>query len=112
MGILIDQDAGHGGMMSPFLGRPASTITIPVELAIRTACPMIILGLRRGGNVNGRRFTILLSEKTYRADPDADPAEETKRLLDDVNAGLGDMIMQAPEQWFWIHRRWKSEGRG
>ncbi len=109
VGILIDQDAGPGGTMSPFLGRPASTIAIPVELAIRTACPMIVFGLRRGGS--DKRFTVFMSEQTYRAAPDADPGEETKRLLDAVNACLGDMIMQAPEQWFWIHRRWKSEGK-
>lgn len=108
VGVLIDQDAGRNGMMSPFLGKPASTITIPVELAIRTGCPMLVAGLRRGGG--DRRFTLLFEEKEYRADPNADPKLETRRLLDALNAGLGRLIMQAPEQWFWIHRRWKSVG--
>ncbi len=49
----------------------------------------------------------------YRANPDApDEKAEARRLTDDLNAGLGELIMQAPEQWFWMHRRWKNEGRG
>ena len=108
VGVLIDQDAGHNGMMSPFLGKPASTITVPVELAIRVGSPMIVVGLRRGGG--GKRFTMLFSPEPLRPNPEADPKEETRRLTDALNAGLGDMIRQAPEQWFWIHRRWKSVG--
>ena len=111
VGILIDQDAGRNGMMSPFLGKPASTITIPVELAIRAGSPMLAVGLRRGGSAAGRRFTVLTGPEVRRALPDADPAAETRRLLDTLNADLEGIIKQAPEQWFWIHRRWKSAGR-
>ena len=107
VGILIDQDAGPRGMMSPFLGKPASTVTVPVELAVRTGCPMMVVGLKRGGEK--KRFTMLYQPKAYRADPEADPALETRRLVDELNAALGELIMQAPEQWFWIHRRWKTE---
>ena len=109
-GVLIDQDAGHQGMMSPFLGKPASTITIPVELAIRTGSPIIVVGLRRGGD-GGKRFTMLYTREARRANPEADPDVEVRRLVDQLNDDLGKMIMQAPDQWFWIHRRWKSEGR-
>lgn len=108
VGVLIDQDAGRQGMMSPFLGKPASTITVPVELAIRTGSPMIVFGFRRGGGE--KRFTALTGAEVRRARPGTDPKEETRRLVDALNADLGELIMQAPEQWFWIHRRWKSVG--
>jgi KDO2-lipid IV(A) lauroyltransferase len=66
--------------------------------------------MRRGGG--GRRFTLTEDGETYRADPDAPDAKaEARRLTDALNAGLGRMIMQAPEQWFWIHRRWKNVGQ-
>ena len=109
VGILIDQDAGHQGMMSPFLGKPASTLTIPVELAMRTGAPLVVVGLRRGGT-KGKRFTILHTREPICANPDADPDVEVHRILDTLNDELGKIIMQAPDQWFWIHRRWKSEG--
>ncbi len=110
VGVLIDQDAGPKGMMSPFLGRAASTISIPVELAIRTGSPMITVVLRR--NLSGpKAFTTVFSREVRRPDPAADPEAETRRLVDVLNDDLGKLIMQAPDQWFWIHRRWKSVGR-
>jgi KDO2-lipid IV(A) lauroyltransferase len=115
VGVLIDQDAGVKGLMSPFLGHPASTITVPVELAIRVGCPMIVAGLRRNGGAErkagAKRFTMLFNPEPYRPDPEADPEAEARRLTDALNAGLGEMILQAPEQWFWIHRRWKNKGK-
>lgn len=109
VGVLIDQDAGRQGLMSPFLGKPASTITIPVELAMRTGSPMVVVVLRRGGGT-GKRFKLLWTTP-HRADPKADQEQEIRRLVDALNADLGQLVMEAPEQWFWIHRRWKSEGR-
>lgn len=107
VGVLIDQDAGAHGIVSPFLGRPGSTITIPVELALRTGSPMVTGGLRRGG-ANGKAFTMLYNRDIRRPDLQAEPEAETKRLIDQLNDDLGKIIMQAPEQWFWRHRRWKS----
>ncbi len=108
VGILFDQDAGPAGMMSDFFGKPASTITVPVELAIRTGCPMLVVIMRRGGG--DRRFSILFNPTPHRANPEADPQAETRRLVDAVNADLCRLILEAPEQWFWMHRRWKSVG--
>jgi KDO2-lipid IV(A) lauroyltransferase len=117
VGVLIDQDAGRTGLMSPFLGKAASTLTIPVELAIRTGCPLVTVGLRRNTGANarpdGKRFTLVYGTEPYRPDPnaDADAGAEAKRLTDALNAGLSAMILDAPEQWFWLHRRWKSVGK-
>lgn len=111
VGVLLDQDGGRQGLMSPFLGKPASTITIPVELAVHSGCPMILGGLRRGGGADGKRFVLVHDPETFRADPRADEKAEVRRLTDALNDGIGRMIMQAPEQWFWIHRRWKSAGK-
>ncbi len=109
VGVLIDQDAGRSGVMSPFLGKPASTVTVPVELAMRVGSPMVVAGLRRVSGEGGRRFRMVFNPEPYRAAPGADGKEEAKRLTDALNAGLGDMILGAPAQWFWIHRRWKTD---
>lgn len=111
-GILIDQDAGPDGMMSPFLGKPASTLTIPVELAVRSGCPMLIAVCRRTPpGEGGKRFRMEVDAGPYRADATADPKKETRRLVDALNAGLSEIILRTPDQWFWIHRRWKSKPR-
>lgn len=110
LGVLTDQNAGRNGLMSPFLGKPASTLTIPVELAIRTGSPIYTLLLRRGSDT-GKHFTVVYDPNPFRPDANADPEKETRRLTDAINASLSALILQAPEQWLWIHRRWKSVGR-
>ncbi len=109
VGVLIDQDAGKGGVMSPFLGSPASTITVPVELAIRTGAPILVAVLKRLPPGSPKRFQMRFSPHALRAENADDSAAEARRLVDFANRELGDLIREAPEQWFWIHRRWKTQ---
>ncbi|MCD8351416.1 MAG: hypothetical protein LUC93_12480 [Planctomycetaceae bacterium] len=109
VGVLPDQDGGRQGLMSPFLGKPASTITAPVELAVRFGCPMCVMGAMRVDE-GERILRIVVQPAIHRPDPNADERAEVKRLVDAVNSDVSDMIMRAPEQWMWIHRRWKSVG--
>ncbi len=105
--ILVDQDAGPAGLMSLFLGKEASTIAIPVELAVKYGTPMIISAAIRDGEQVGR-FSIVTHPTVFQANPDADRKEETRRLVDGINQALGELIKTHPEQWFWVHRRWKT----
>lgn len=109
--VLVDQDAGRDGLMSPFLGDTASTVTIPVELAIRVGCPLVAAAtVRRGGKPGF--FEMRYSAEALRPRPNADPERETRRLVDALNRELGEMILENPDQWFWVHRRWKTrDGR-
>ena len=110
VGVLLDQDAGGRGLMSPFLGRPASTLTVPVELAMRSGAPMVAAALRRNDGP-GRRFVVRFNPSPHQPDPGADPELEVDRVVHALNRDLSALILEAPEQWFWIHRRWKSAGR-
>lgn len=106
LAVLIDQDAGYLGMMSPFLGLDAATISIPIELAIKAGCPIIVAAMVRDGGPG--RFRMNYGRQVLRARDGIDTESETKRLLDAANAGLGELIMDTPDQWFWVHRRWKT----
>ncbi len=108
VGVLIDQDGGRMGIMSPFLGKPASTMAFPVELALRTGSPMLVVGCKRTSGP--KRFTFVHRSEPFRVDMQADKGEEVRRLVDALNAEIGRIIMEAPEQWLWVHRRWKSAG--
>ncbi|MCC8180227.1 MAG: lysophospholipid acyltransferase family protein, partial [Planctomycetes bacterium] len=110
--FLADQDSGRKGMMSPFLGLDASTTTVPAEMALRTGAPMLCVLLRRNPSGSKFPFAVIRSEP-IRANPEAEPNGEIRRLVDTMNENLSSMILQAPEQWFWLHRRWKTrEVRG
>ena len=103
---VIDQDGGRNGVMVPFLGRPASTMSLPVELALRTGSPIIVVGLMRDGDV--MHFKASSGEIIW-PDVNADPEQEKMRLLTAVNDGLSEIIRNHPEQWIWILNRWKTD---
>ncbi len=94
--ILNDQHAGEG-MAVPFLGRPARTSLSPAKLALKYGAPLIpFFAVRRGGGLD---FEIHFESPIPTADP------ETMTLA--FSERLERRVRKRPEQWFWIHRRWK-----
>ncbi len=103
--ILVDQDARRHGIQVPFFGLPASTIPTPAELALRTGAAIIPgFAIRTGPGF--RYHTWLEPEVTVRKDADHD--QEVERITAELNVRLEAAIRRAPEQWLWLHRRWKS----
>jgi KDO2-lipid IV(A) lauroyltransferase len=104
VGILLDQDAGRDGVFVPFLGRPASTSRGLAILARRTGAPVLPAFIRRlpGGD---HLLTIDPPLALARSgDRQADVEENTARF----SAEIARVVRQHPEQWFWVHRRWKT----
>jgi KDO2-lipid IV(A) lauroyltransferase len=104
-GILVDQDAGSKGVFVPFFGRSASTISTPVDLALLLGSPIVAAGVHRLG---GERRYVFRHGPVRWPDPAADREAERVRLLTLINQDLEGIIRQAPEQWLWLHRRWKT----
>jgi KDO2-lipid IV(A) lauroyltransferase len=110
---LGDQDAGSRGLFVDFFGRPASTHKAVALLALEYNVPMIVLTSTRAplsgvpGSDNwryeGAAADIILPEE-YKDRSDAVPAL-TRRFT----TALEGMIRQRPEQYFWLHRRWKHQ---
>jgi len=105
-GILVDQDGGQDGVFARFFGRTASTMPAAADLAMRTRAPLMAACFQRLGPM---RFRLEVSDP-FRADPAAaDPAAERLRLVQRINDELERIIRKAPEQWLWLHRRWKTQ---
>jgi KDO2-lipid IV(A) lauroyltransferase len=103
--ILADQDARREGRFVPFFGKPASTAPGLASLAIRLGVPILPgFGLREGPC----RFRVKLYPPIV-PDPAADPAAEELRLTAQYMARVEDVTRLAPEQYFWWHRRWKTQ---
>jgi KDO2-lipid IV(A) lauroyltransferase len=102
--IVIDQDARDQGIFVPFFGRPASTTPTLAALALRTGAPVI------------PARTTLESDGTYRLTYGPPVAVESsgRREADIVNlsarctAIVEGWVRERPEQWLWMHRRWKT----
>lgn len=104
LAFLFDQDAGRDGVFAPFFGRPASTPIGPFRFARLAGCP-ILLGLSHR-EPDGRY--VLEVTPPLRLSEDLPAEEAERRLLQEANALLEAAVRRYPEQWFWMHRRWKS----
>lgn len=104
IGLLGDQDAGSGGLFVDFLGRPASVFRGTAGLAWRQRCPVVT------------GFLIRLPDGRHRLEisapllPDADWSEEQAivAITRWHTRQLEEAVRRHPEQYFWVHRRWKT----
>ncbi|MBI4229542.1 MAG: lysophospholipid acyltransferase family protein [Planctomycetes bacterium] len=109
IGLLVDQDAGRHGRFVPFFGRTASTLDTPAALALRTGAWILPIGLQRARRSPWYRFRFappIVPRPT--GDRDADIHDLTSRYTAAVEA----LIRLAPEQWLWMHRRWRTRPEG
>lgn len=96
LGILTDLHAGQGEPMD-FFGKPARTSLITAELALKYNAALIpVYGLREA---DGFGFRIIAQDEI--------PHSDARTMTQQVNDGLATLVRENPEQWFWIHRRWK-----
>jgi KDO2-lipid IV(A) lauroyltransferase len=110
VGMLIDQNASpENGVFVDFFGVKACASTGLVKIALRTGAP-VIPGFALWNAGEGRyvlRFWPPV-EITVSNDTEADVRVNTQRM----HTVLEQIIRQYPDQWLWIHRRWKSRPPG
>ena len=101
VGVLSDQHAGDHGLWTPFFGRLASTSPLPALLAKRTRAALIAAGVY---TIGPARWRLVFTE---RFDP---PKAEGSvvELTAEINQIIERQIRVAPEDWFWVHNRWKT----
>ncbi len=97
--LLIDQDAHEEGAFVPFFGRLASTPRGPAVFHLRTKAPVVFA---RSTRLAGERYKIKLERLDTNGITDAD------ELTAKMTAKLEAAVRETPEQWFWMHRRWKT----
>lgn len=103
LAVVIDQNMlPKRAIFVPVFGKLAATTPAPAVLAERTGAPIILGALVR--LPDGRFRVRMAGPFAMRGKgPDAEIA-----LLNELNAALETMIREHPEQWFWVHRRWKT----
>ncbi len=104
LGILVDQKMNEG-IEARFFGRPAMTTPAFAQLALRFGIPVVPVRFERLG---GPRFRVTVEapiEPLPTGDRDADAAS----LVQAVNDRIETWVRARPEQWFWVHRRWRDD---
>jgi KDO2-lipid IV(A) lauroyltransferase len=105
--FLMDQHAGRRAPKLPFLGVPAHTYAAPASLAVRFGAPLVAGFCFRTEEGSSRiRFRGYFEKPIF---PDASrPVEkEVLRLTQGANDAISRFIWAHPEQWLWMHRRWR-----
>jgi KDO2-lipid IV(A) lauroyltransferase len=101
---LADQDAGQRGLFVDFFGRPASTHKAVALMSLEHNVPMIVFGaLKRDGQYHLKPIDVI-DPLEYEKTPNA-----IRAITQRFTTGLENLIRQAPEQYFWVHRRWKHQ---
>lgn len=103
---LGDQDAGQRGLFVDFFNRPASTHKAIALLALEHGVPLAVMGVRRIGAVLEYELDLedVIFPETYQDQPDA-----VRAMTQRFTAALERIVRRAPEQYFWLHRRWKHQ---
>jgi KDO2-lipid IV(A) lauroyltransferase len=119
---LSDQDAGPKGVFVNFFGRPASTHKAIALMAIEFDAVMVVIGVPRVSRADYPQRadydpTSALAPLYYAVrcgdviDPRdyADDPNRVKAITTRYTAALEKLIREHPEQYFWLHRRWKHQ---
>lgn len=104
LGILPDQHAVASGVKVDFFDRPAWTFSGPAVLAGRTGAAVVPTFCPR---LPDGTFKLLVLPEVVMVDTgdrDRDTEENTRR----INAAIETAIRMYPDQWLWMHNRWKD----
>jgi len=107
LALLGDQHAGRGACWVDFFGKPASTHKAVSVFTLGSRAPTAVsAALRRCG-----KPLVIDMQVADIVDPlDADFQYDSIALLTQwYTRHLENLIRSAPEQYWWVHRRWKGE---
>src|SRR4051812_14237671 len=99
VGVLSDQHAGDHGVWTPFFGRLASTSPLPALLARRTRAAVIAAAVYTTAPA---RWRMVFTERFDQS------GDSLAGLTSKINEVIEQQIRHAPEDWFWVHNRWKT----
>ena len=105
VGFFADQNAGREGVFVDFFGKQASAVRGPVTFALKTGAPILLsMDIRQPDH----RHRVLISPPInleITGDVERDVQTNTTRIL----KHLEGHIRRHPDQWLWLHDRWKTQ---
>lgn len=98
---LMNDQKFNKGVAAQFFGHEAMTAPGPARLAIRAGVPLIPMSAVR---LPDSRFRVTV-HPPIPVDPEAGRTDAVQDAVARINAFLEERIREAPEDWFWVHRR-------
>lgn len=100
--LLCDQDGGSHGILSPLLGTVALTVTGPAVLSYSRRVPIIPVDIY----TEGSGYRVVFGDAVYTR-RDIGKREAIAEMTAYLNEQLSQRVRAVPEDWFWLHNRWK-----
>ena len=105
LALLMDQKLNEGPEIN-FLGKPAPTASFIAEIAIKMDLDIIPIKFSRDENFQNK---ITFFEKIKIPNKKIYHDKRVNIILSEINEIISDWILNKPDEWLWIHRRWKKE---
>jgi Kdo2-lipid IVA lauroyltransferase/acyltransferase len=105
LGILIDQDTDVEGAFVDFMGRPAWTPTAAAQMAIKFGAPVLFGYIQR---TQDDRHTVTI-EGPLDLVRTGNDEEDIRTNTAMFTKKIEEVIRRNPEQWVWMHRRWRRQ---
>lgn len=104
--FVVDQNARESHVFVEFFGRPAATVRSVAALALRAETPIVFgVSVRQGP---GLRYKVMVDDPIFVKNT-GDKDGDVQRLTQDFTRRLERRVREYPEQWLWLHRRWKTQ---
>lgn len=101
-----DQDfRGKDMIFAPFFGVQAATLTAPARFSEMTGSPVVPYYVKRNDDNRGYKLVILPPIKDF-------PTGDINKDALIINQTLEHLILQNPEQYLWLHKRFKNRPEG
>lgn len=106
LGTLADQDAGAKGLFVDFFNRPASTHKAVALMALEFEVLIVVTAAARVGGPLHYEVMVedVIDPRDYAGSPDA-----VKAITQRYMYAIERLVREHPEQYFWLHRRWKHQ---
>ncbi len=109
VGILIDQNMHPSeGVFVDYFGRAACTTTGPARVAKKTGVPIVLGLVIWDAKLHKYRLRFEPVEWIRRDDPE----DEIRANTANFTRLIEEYVRRYPEQWLWVHRRWKTRPPG
>ena len=100
---LIDQDTEVAGHFVPFFGREAFTPRGPADFALRMGAAVVFARIRRvAPGVHRIRISRLVVPAS------GDREADSRALTAAASAAIEEEVRACPDQWVWMHARWRT----
>ncbi|RKY62500.1 MAG: hypothetical protein DRP96_00125 [Candidatus Neomarinimicrobiota bacterium] len=104
--MISDQNAGRKGVWVRFFGQWASSFRGPALFALRKKCPVILTTCLMDRN---GRYTIKFDKLSTDTPNSMNEDQKIQHLVQSYTSYFEKLIRENPEQYYWVHRRWKTK---